>query len=69
MQMSWVAGFADGLYLLNNADVQIGSEAARGDIIRFFAARYAASPVVPTKEDTAALNNKPIVRKYNSIAK
>lgn len=39
MHTSWVAGLADGLYRLNSFDVQIGSDAARGERTGFLAAR------------------------------
>ncbi len=39
MQTSWVAGFAEGLYLRNTDDFQMASVAARGEMTGFLAAR------------------------------
>lgn len=61
MQTSWVAGLADGLYLLYRRDVQIGSPAASGEMTGFFAAKYAAKPVVPTTEEYTAFEMRPMI--------
>lgn len=39
MQMSSVAGLAEGLYFLKTEDFQIASVAARGEMTGFLAAR------------------------------